>query len=169
MPRISNRLARIEPRIEACTIRISFFARAMMKMMSSTALPKETLSKEAQVSPSLLATASVACASSPASGMMATAFMAKTTVGLAVPGIGAQLMPIPMGTNISRTLIQLWQTAFLVWLRKRQEPALARAGHDALATVPMVADSWPCSFVWDSSGLEAEDDDEVVAARAEAL
>lgn len=58
-------------------------------MISSTALPKETLSKDAQVSPILLATLSVACANNPANGMMATAFMAKTIVGLEFSGRGA--------------------------------------------------------------------------------
>lgn len=103
MPRMSSRLDRIDPSSEAWTMRISFLTRAMMKMMSSTALPNVTLSSAPIVSPSLLATLSVACDSSPARGMMAMAFMAKTMPA----DVPAKLTAIPTGTNTSSTLTQL--------------------------------------------------------------
>jgi hypothetical protein len=81
MPRMSSRLARIDPRRDACTMRISFFTKAMMKMINSTAFPNDTLSRAPQVSPNLVATLSVARLSRPARGTMATALMAKMTAG----------------------------------------------------------------------------------------
>jgi hypothetical protein len=72
-----SKLARMEPRSEACTIRISFLTRAIMKMMSSTALPKVTFINAPTVSPMRLATLSVAWLRSPANGMIAIAFIAK--------------------------------------------------------------------------------------------
>jgi hypothetical protein len=65
MPRIKRRFARIDPIREACTIRISFFTNAMMKIINSTAFPKLTLSRAPSVGPSLCATLSVAYVKSP--------------------------------------------------------------------------------------------------------
>src|SRR5215472_11714726 len=68
-------------------------------MISSTALPKETLSKAPQVSPNLLATLSVAWVSRPAKGTMAMAFMAKMISGFKP----AMFTAMPIGTKMSNT------------------------------------------------------------------
>ena len=72
-------------------------------MISSTAFPNVTFIRAPIVSPSLQATASVACDSMPARGMMAMAFNANTTVGL----MRVKLAAIPAGTNTKSTFIQL--------------------------------------------------------------
>jgi len=79
-------------------------------MISSTALPKETLSKAPKVSPNLLATLSVAWVSRPAKGTIAMAFMAKITSGFKP----ATFTAMPTGTKMSNTLTQLWKIASFV-------------------------------------------------------
>ncbi len=79
-------------------------------MINSTALPNVTFSNAPNESPSLRATVSVAKLSSPASGMMATAFVAKMAAG-GMPGIWA--MAIPMGTKTSRRLSLVWNKTVL--------------------------------------------------------
>lgn len=80
-------------------------------MISSTALPKVTFKRAPILSPSLLATLSVANPKSEARGMMATQLMANTTVGLMELSSPARsrIAPraIPTGTKTNRTLIQL--------------------------------------------------------------
>lgn len=100
---MSNRLARMDPSNAACTTSIWSPASRMMNRMSSTALPKETFRSAPSVSPSFVATASVAWASMPASGMMAMAFMAKIISGLRP----AAWTAMPMGTKINSKLTQL--------------------------------------------------------------
>lgn len=98
MPKINNRLARIEPMSDAWTIRIWFWTSAMMKMMSSTELPKLTFSKAAIVGLNRCARHSVAKVRRPASGITAMALSAKTTLG----SIPAARTAIPAGTKIRR-------------------------------------------------------------------
>jgi hypothetical protein len=104
MPRMSSRLDRMEPSSDACTMRISSLERAMIKMISSTALPNVTFMSAPIASPICAATLSVAKLSRPASGTMATAFMLNATGPLRL-SICATAMPT--GTKISSTLIQL--------------------------------------------------------------
>jgi len=94
-----------------------------MKMMSSTALPKVTFNKAPIVSPSFAATLSVAKHSRYARGMIAIAFMAKTTFGLMglASAFTLVMIPkvIPMGTKIRSQLIQLEEMIRLTSLTKR--------------------------------------------------
>ena len=72
-------------------------------MISSTALPKVTFMRAPIVSPSSLATLSVAWLSNPASGTIAIAFIANTMVGFTPAAFTA----IPTGTNIRRILSEV--------------------------------------------------------------
>ena len=111
MPRMSSRLARIEPSKEACTMAISSATRAMIKMMSSTAFPKVTFNRAPMVSPISAATHSVAYPSIHAKGIMATAFSENTTVGEIGPSspVDRCTAPraIPTGTKSRNQLTQL--------------------------------------------------------------
>jgi hypothetical protein len=120
------------------------------KMINSTALPKETLRRAPRVSPSLLATLSVAKDNSPASGTIATAFIANTITG---PRLAA-LAAMPIGTKMSKRLNQLWNSASFVCLPNRFVPALARLAKDGLGLLRCVSpfastaeDSSPSAFV----------------------
>lgn len=73
------------------------------KIMSSTAFPNVTFMRDPIVSPMSLATLSVAYASSPASGIMAIAFIANTIF----PFTPAKWTATPTGTKIKRTLSQV--------------------------------------------------------------
>ena len=140
MPRIRRRLARIDPSREACTMRICFATSAIMKMISSTALPKVTFINAPMVSPILPATLSVANDRSAASGIMAIAFMAKTTVGLTIGFLVLTLPMIPKarptGTKTSSQLTQLEKMILLTSRRKRDHT-------DAVASGSMAVDASP--------------------------
>lgn len=104
-------------------------------MMSSTALPKVMFIRAPIVSPSSLATLSVAWLSSPARGMMAIAFIAKTIV-LFTP---AACTAMPTGTNPKRRLIQLENKISLQAPQKRMN----MFGFSSLSSGFMEADVAP--------------------------
>jgi hypothetical protein len=100
LPMTRRRLDRMEPSIDDCTTSISFFFRATILTMSSTALPKVAFSSPPNVSPSGMEISSVAKDNTAARGIMAMKFSENTAAGLQ-PSTPAM---IPSGTNGSRTL-----------------------------------------------------------------
>lgn len=102
MPNINNKLASMLPRRLACTMRTSSLTKAMTKMMSSTALPKVMFIRAPTAGPRLAAMVSVAMLRSPASGMIAMAFMVNMT-GPFMDGMFPSTMPT--GTKSRRTLM----------------------------------------------------------------
>ena len=118
-----------------------------MKMISSTALPNVTLSSAPIVSPSLIATLSVANDNKEASGMMAIALIANTTVGLtgAASPLALTRAPrtMPTGTKTNRTLIQEAKAICLTSFLKR----IASGSFVSFSSSPMVAGSSPSPFL----------------------